>query len=352
MTTSSLRHYVSPVRFWRDIRRYRLAYLFILPCFLLMMAIHFIPVAQGIYMSRLWLTKETLKDYLGAPVVGDYNYRFSLNILDMERDCGKPPTENGQKMCELIIKKKEAGRDANPITSGLIDATRNTIVYAIFVNAGNILLGVLGAQLLNRQFYGRRLARTLMLLPWVVPTFAVGMLWGFMFKQEEGIINKILVEWLGLLASKPAWLRGENVMVAIIIPTVWRQLPFNIIMFLAALQVVPSELYEAASIDGAGAWQRFRKITVPYLKPVLAIVLMWGIIFTVFGYNIVVMMFNNPASYAGEYGDILMPFIQRQSWNMSLFGQGAATAVMMMSGMLVFIATWYFLFRETLTQEN
>ena len=352
MSTSTLRLARRPLHLWQEIKRYRFAYLLILPCFLLMMAVHFIPVAQGIYMSRLWLTKETLSQYLGAPVVGDYNYRFSLDILRLEEDCSKPPTVKGQKMCELIVKKKEMGRDANPITSGLKDATRNTLWYAFFVNVGNIGLGILGAQLLNRPFYGRRLARTLMLMPWIVPTFAVGMLWGFMFKQEEGIINKILVDWLGLLATKPAWLRGKLVMAAIIIPTIWRQLPFNIIMFLAALQVVPRELYEAAAIDGAGPFQRFTKITVPYLKPVLAIVSMWGIIFTVFGYNIVVMMFNNPAGYAGEYGDILMPFIQRQSWNMSLFGQGAATAVMMMGGMLVFVAVWYAVFRDTLTQES
>ncbi len=347
----SLRQYLSPTRFWHDVKRYRLAYMMLLPCFVLMLTIHFIPVAQGIYMSRLWVTKATLQDYLGAPPVGNYNYKFSLNILE-DSDCQKPPTDNGQKMCQLIIKKKEAGRDANPITQGLKEATRNTLIYALLVNVGNIGLGLLGAQLLNRQFYGRRVARTLMLLPWVVPTYAVGILWGFMFKQKEGIINQILVDMLHLVGSRPAWLRGEMVMPAIIIATVWRQLPFNIIMLLAALQVVPADLYEAASMDGAGPMQRFRHITVPYLKPVLAIVLMWGVIFTIFGYNIVVMMFNNPAGYAGKYGDILMPFIQRQSWSMSLFGQGAATATMMMGGMLFFIAGWYVLFRNTLTQEN
>lgn len=381
----TLRHALSPARFWRDIMRYRLAYMMLLPCLLLMLLVHFIPVAQGIYMSRLWITNQTLQEYLDAPVVGNYNFKFALDRLETS-DCSKPPTENGQKMCQLIIKKKAEGRDANPITADLKNAARNTLVYAFFVNIGNISLGLLGAQLLNRKFYGQRLARTLMLLPWIVPTFAVGMLWGFMFKQEEGIINQMFVDGLNILGPHghltnlannlfgkggfftdlfnmsplvgpadplgPAWLRGKMVMPAIIVPTIWRQLPFNIIMFLAALQVVPAELYEAAQMDGAGPFQRFRHITVPYLKPVLAITMMWGIIFTIFGYNIVVMMFNNPQGYAGEYGDILTPFIQRASWGKFLYGQGAAAAVLMMSGMLGFIALWYAFFRNTMTQEN
>jgi len=70
----TLLHSLSPARLWRDIQRYRLAYIMLLPCLLLMLLIHFIPVAQGIYMSRLWITNETLQEYLSAPVVGNYNF--------------------------------------------------------------------------------------------------------------------------------------------------------------------------------------------------------------------------------------------------------------------------------------
>jgi multiple sugar transport system permease protein len=308
-------------RLWWRIKYHRFAYLLILPTLIGMLLVHFIPTVQGIWMSFLKLNQFTLGRFLRAPFIGLDNYK-------------------------LIIADPN-----NPVVSGITLAARNTLIYSIFVNAGALGIGIVAALLLNRRFRGRGIARTLILLPWVVPTYAVGMLWGMMWLRDRGIINMILVNWLHLLGHKPFWLIGPNTIWAIIIPTIWRQLPFNTVMLLSGLQIVPGELYEAAEIDGASGWQKFWRITLPLMKPVISILLLWGVIFTVFGYNIVVMMFGNGGGYPGEWGDLLMPAIQRQSFGYWLFGLGAAASTLMMLGMMVFVAGWYRVFRTSLTEE-
>ena len=109
-----------------------------------------------------------------------------------------------------------------------------------------------------------------------------------------------------VLDDKPVWLLGPNSLWAIIILSVWRALPFAILIFLAGLQAVPDELYEAASIDGANAWQRFRRITLPLMKPLIAIQLLFGVIYSVYQFAIpYVMMGTNP----GPYADLLMTLV-------------------------------------------
>jgi len=306
---------------WLQIKKYRLAYTLIAPTFFAMLCIHFIPTALAMYMSLLKLNQFTLRQFLGAPFIGLGNYAFIFTSRH------------------------------NPMVIGLTNAARNTIIYSIFVNAGTLGIGMVIALLLNRRFFGRGIARTLLLLPWVVPTYAVGLLWGMMWLRDRGIINTILVDYLHLLPHKPFWLIGRNTIWAIIIPTIWRQLPFATVMLLAGLQTVPQELYDAAAIDGASAWQRFRYITIPFLRPVIALMLLWGVIFTVFGYNIVIMMFGNGGGFPGEWGDLLMPAIQRQSFGYWWFGLGAAASTLMMFGMMFFVWAWYRVFRTSLLQE-
>jgi multiple sugar transport system permease protein len=306
----------------RTWKKYRMAYLFILPTVVAMTFVHFVPTMMAIYMSFLKLNQFTLGKFLHAPFVGLHNYRTIFG-----------------------------GAAGNALVAGIQYAARNTVLYSIAVNAGTIGVGMVLAMLLNREFKGRGIARTLMLLPWVVPTYVVGLLWGMMWLRDQGIINVILVDWLHLFHTKPFWLLGRNTLIAIIVPTIWRQLPFNTIMLLSGLQLVPQELYDAASIDGASGWKRFVYVTIPVMKPVLAIIILWGTIFTMFGYNIVVMMFGNGGGYPGEWGDLLMPAIQRQSFGYWMFGLGSAVSVLMMLGMMVFVWLWYRAFKVSLIQE-
>lgn len=301
-------------------KEHRFAYGLILPTLLFMIMVHVIPVAQGIWMSLLKLNQFTLGEYLKAPFIGFKNYS------------------------ELLFNEN------NPVRQGLGYAIRNTAIYTVVVTFAVMVIGLFVAILLNREFPGRGIARAAMLLPWVVPSYVVGILWGFMW-QKEGIINHILVDILHLMDEKPYWLIGPNTIWAIIIPSIWRSWPFIMIVFLSGLQTIPDDLYEASRIDGAGKPRQFWSITLPLLKPIIAVQLLFQIIYNVYSYNIVAMMFGNGAGYPGEWGDLLMTALQRQTFGYWSFGAGAAASFLLMIGMLVIVGIWYRIFRSELRAE-
>lgn len=305
---------------WRRIKRNRLAYLLIAPVLLCMLTVHFIPGVLGFYMSFLSLKQSTWRDFLGAPFVGLDNYITIFTGYN------------------------------NPLAADIQIAARNTFLYSVVVNAGTIALGLGAAMLLNREFKGRGFARTLLLMPWVVPSFVVGVLWGFMWRSDSGIVNTVITDWLHLTGSgdRITWLQNENVFWAITIPTIWRSYPFTMVLLLAGLQTISLELYEAAHIDGASPWQRFVNITLPLLKPTFAVVILWGFIGSAYSFNIVLTMFGNGSGYPGEWGDLLQPAIRRQSFDTYLYGLGSAASVLFMLAMLVFVIVWYRVFRTSM----
>ena len=303
------------------IGKHKLAYLLITPAIIGMIFIHLIPIVSGIAMSFLKLNQFTLRQFLKAPFIGLGNYKAIL--FD--------PTST--------------------IRSGFLDALRNTAIFGVVCCISVISIALLLAILLNRNFKFRGLARTLLMTPWVVPSFVVGMLWGFMW-QNDGIINRVLVDFLHILPKKPFWLTGPMVLVAIIIPTIWRQVPFVMLMFLAGLQQIPDEYYEAAKIDGANAWQRFRHVTLPMLRSVMAIQVLNGIINYVYSFNIVAMMFGHGAGFPGKYGDLLMTNINRNSFQILQFGTGAAATVIVMLCVLLLVAVWYKVFQDDLVVKD
>ncbi|MDQ0116615.1 carbohydrate ABC transporter permease [Paenibacillus harenae] len=307
-------------RLRKGFKEYRVAYLFILPTFLFMILVHIFPMIQGFVMSFLKLNQFTLSQYLNAPFAGVKNY-FDLLF-----------------------------NESNPVRQGLGFALRNTAIYSVVVTVSVMVIGLLVAMLLNRDFPGRGIARAAMLLPWVVPSYVVGVLWGFMW-QKEGIINHILVDILHVMDDKPFWLIGQNTIWAIIIPTVWRSWPFIMVVFLAGLQTIPDDLYEAAKIDGAGRLRQFFTITLPMLKPIIAVQLLFQIINNVYSYNIVAMMFGNGSGYPGEWGDLLMTALTRQTFGYWSFGVGAAASFILMGAMLVVVGIWYRIFRSELRAD-
>ena len=178
-----------------------------------------------------------------------------------------------------------------------------------------------------------------------MPSFVVATLWQFMWQSDVGIVNKILVDYLGVLGERPVWLAGDNALWAMIVPSVWRGLPLNMLIFLAALAAIPKELDEAAAIDGAGPLRRFRYITLPLLRPLIAIQLLFGVIYSVYQFSIPYVMFgSNP----GPDADLMMTLIVRQSFSNNLFGFGAAASVLLMLAMLVWVLVWYRAFRRDL----
>ena len=279
-----------------------------------MLLVHGLPALAGAYLSFKNLNTFTFSLLFGAPSAGLDNYRA---ILDA----------------------------SNPLNDGFTGAVWNTVRYTFWTVLGCLAGGLAVALLLNRDRPGQRWARALMLTPWVVPSFVVAVLWEFMWQRDAGIVNKVLVDYLHLLGERPTWLAGDNALWALIIPSVWRGLPLNMLIFLAALQAIPRELHEAAAIDGANAWRRFRHITLPLLRPLIAIQLLFGVIYAAYQYTIPVVMFgSNP----GPDADLMMTFIVRQSFSNSLFGLGAAASVLLMAVMLVWVLLWYRAFRRDL----
>ncbi len=157
---------------------------------------------------------------------------------------------------------------------------RNTFLFAIIVVGSVILLGLMLAQLLNMSFRGRGLLRSLVLVPWVTPPVVAATVWVWMYQPERSPINQVL-RALGLIDSNvrflydtTTFLGGVSIpMLAVSSVRIWNGIPFVTLMLLAGLQSISAELYEAASIDGANAFGKFRYITLPSLAPVLAILI-------------------------------------------------------------------------------
>jgi multiple sugar transport system permease protein len=299
--------------------RERFAYWLIAPALMFMVLVHLIPTAAGSFLSLLDLNTFTFQQLFGAPWAGLSNYDSIL--FD----------------------------SANPLHSGFTNAASNTLFYTVVVVAGTLSGGLGIALLMNRAFPGQRVVRTLMLTPWVVPSFVVAVLWEFMWQRDAGIVNKVLVDYTGILGERPTWLLGENTMWAIIIPSIWRGIPFAMLIFLAGLQAIPRELNEAAALDGAGTWRRFRYITLPLLRPLLAIQLLFGVIYSAYQFTIpFVMLGSNP----GPSADLMMTLVMRQSFSNNLFGYGAAVSTLLMLAMLVWVGIWYATFRRDFVEAT
>ena len=290
------------------------AYGLIAPAVTFMVLIHLIPTTGGILLSFKRLNTFTFARLFDAPWAGLENYKalFDSSI---------------------------------PLHDGFLGAVVNTAQYTLLTVTGTLVGGLLIALLLNRPMKGQRLVRTLMLTPWIVPSFVVAVLWGFMWQSDVGIINKVLVDYTGLVNERPIWLLGENTMWAIVIPSIWRGLPFAMIFFLAGLQAMPPELHEAAAIDGAGPLRRFRYITFPLLRPLIAVQLLFCVIYSAYQFAIpYIMLGSNP----GPDADLMMTLIYRQSFSNNLFGFGAAVSVLLMFAMCVWVAVWYRTFKRDL----
>lgn len=299
-------------------RRMRLLpYALLAPAATFLLIVHFIPMLVSLYMATLRLNQGHLLEFLGAPNVGIANFTYVLTD------------------------------PISPLKDQFFLAARNTVIYTLAVNVLSLLVGLVAALLITRDFRGRGLVRTLLLLPWIVPTYVVGILWGFMWQPDSGIVNHVLHDVLHL-PIRPFWLVGPLTMTAIVIPTVWRNFPQAMLMLSAGMAGIPADLYEAAEVDGASAWQRLRFITMPMLRPVMAVVLLFGLIATVYSFNVVFTMFGRGTGYAGDWGDVLTTMIFRNSFGQLNFGVGAAASVLLMFVCVGLVAIWYWTFREDL----
>jgi multiple sugar transport system permease protein len=202
---------------------------------------------------------------------------------------------------------------------------QNAFVFTGAAVACKLVLGIVLALILNEQIWFKRLIRGAVLLPWVIPTALSTLGWWWMFNSLYSVVNWTGIA-LGLMdAPGPNWLGQKYyAMSAVIIVNIWRGLPFFVITILAGLVAIPKELYEAAEADGAGTLSRFWHITLPMLKPVLAIVVLFSTIFTFSDFNIVYVLTHGGPINATHLFATLSRQIGLESGQL---GQGAAISL-------------------------
>jgi multiple sugar transport system permease protein len=155
------------------------------------------------------------------------------------------------------------------------EAFRNTFIFTGISVSIELVLGIAFALAMHQAFKGRALLRATVLVPWAVLTFGAGLLWRSIFEPELGFANSFL-SFFGLPGADTVWLGQDGTAMAVMIfADVWKTAPFMALLILAGLQVIPEDVYDAAKVDGATAWQRFWRITLPLLKPAILVALLF-----------------------------------------------------------------------------
>jgi multiple sugar transport system permease protein len=161
-----------------------------------------------------------------------------------------------------------------------VRALQNSLVFTVVALSFKLILGMAMALVLNQAFVGRNFLRAYFLIPWVLPGFVAYMTWRWFLDPLQGVLNYALTD-LGLITFPLEFLSSPTLaMPSVILAHVWRGFPFFGVAFLAGLQNIPAELYEAAAVDGATGWQKFRYVTLPGLRHVILVVLMLSTIWT------------------------------------------------------------------------
>ncbi|MFB0546638.1 MAG: carbohydrate ABC transporter permease, partial [Anaerolineae bacterium] len=214
----------------------------------------------------------------------------------------------------------------------VIKALWRTIVFSFVSVTFEIILGVGMALVLNQKFKGRGLMRGMIILPWALPTVVNAVMWRWIYNPRFGALNALLTQ-LGIISKYQAWLADPFfAMAGVILANVWKETPFTIMMVLAALQGIPVELYEAAKVDGATAWQTLTRITLRLLMPVIMICALLQVIWSFQAFDLIYVITSG-----GPYGatEIIPYRIYLNVFKHLDFGYGAAIAYLAMFLLLI-----------------
>jgi multiple sugar transport system permease protein len=280
-------------------RRIALPYLLLIPAVLLELLIHVVPMLVGIGMSFLKLTQFYIRDWFSAPAAGLDNYKF---VLDFNAAAGK----------------------------SLLHSFWVTVMFTVLSVGFCWLFGTSAAVLMQREFRGRGVLRTLFLVPYALPMYAAVITWSFMFQRDTGLVNS-------LLGTHSFWLIGDNSFWSLVVVSVWRNWPFAFLIVMAGLQNIPGELYEAASIDGAGWWRQFRAITQPMLRPVNQVLLLVLFLWSFNDFNTPYVLFGKSAP---EEASLISIHIYQSSFVTWNFGLGSAMSVLLLLFLLLVSACY------------
>jgi multiple sugar transport system permease protein len=213
---------------------------------------------------------------------------------------------------------------------------KNTIIWTVGGVALQFGLGLGAALIASRNFRGRRWFRGAMLVPFITPTVVTAIVWRWMYNPQFGVINEILTD-VGLPAQQ--WLASEQLaLLSVILVNTWKGFPFFFVTLLAGLQAIPNNLYEAASVDGAGRIQQFWHVTVPQLKPMINISVILGTVWTFNYLGLVWALTKGGPAHATE---ILPVLVYRQAFQEYAFGYASAIALVIFAFNLVFVLSYF-----------
>ncbi|EMF0587673.1 sugar ABC transporter permease [Enterococcus faecium] len=197
-----------------------------------------------------------------------------------------------------------------------------TVAYTFLVVAGSTALGLAVAILLNRKFRFRKTVRSLILLSYVTPSISLIFAWKYMFNNSYGIVNDLLVDRLQLFNEAPLWFdQPVASFFMVVLFAIWRYYPYAFISFLAILQTVDKTLYEAAEMDGANVWQKFKIVTLPAIKPVLATVIVLRSIWMFYMFTDVYLLTNKV--------NILGVYLYQTAFAFNDLGKAAAISILL-----------------------
>lgn len=210
-------------------------------------------------------------------------------------------------------------------------ALLNTVVFAVGTVPTSMAIGLALATALNRPLPGRGLFRALFFVPMVAAGVVVGVVMSWIFNTDYGVANNAL-EVLGL--GRIPWLTSPSMaMLTLILVVVWTRVGFCMVIYLGALQSVPAEIVEAASIDGAGPWARFRRITLPMLAPTTSILLILNVVFSLQAFDIIYVLTGGGPGFSTT---VLIQYVFRSAFQDGQMGYAAALGLVLVAILLLF----------------
>ena len=293
--------------YWEDLRKNRVAYFYIIPAFTVMGIVVLYPFLYNVVLSFSNMSLTHFKDW---ELVG---FRQYIRVF------------------------------SDPL---FYSTLWKTIIWTVVNLFFHVSIGVSLALLLNKPIFGRAIFRTLLIIPWAVPQYITALTWRGMFDFRFGAINLMLLklnpvfEFInnipGIEIALPPynWLSDPTgAFTAAIITNIWLGFPFMMIVALGGLQSIPNELYEAADVDGATSFQKFKNITYPLLKPVMIPAISLGMIWTFNNFNVIWLVTNG--GRPSDSSHILVSYVYRAAFNQYRYGYSAALSMVIFLILLI-----------------
>lgn len=283
----------------------RLGWAMVSPTFLIVFGLVIFPAIFSIWVSFHDIGLENLNDVFNAPFVGLENYK---KVFD-----------------DFAFKFQGAQSWGAAVTS---------IVFSFSATFLTLLVGLVAALLLNRPFRARGLVRATFLVPYVAPVISMAFVWRWILDpRPSGVLNDLLMR-LDLIDLPLGYLSTRGLaLILVIIFEAWRYFPFAMLMILARLQAVDKTLYEAADVDGANSWHKFRHITIPELRYVLGAIFLLRLMWTFNKFDDIFLLTS------GGFGTKVLPVLTYEfSFRLFDFGRGAATAMILLVILVIFMA--------------